>query len=194
MSVGQGIEIDRQNPLPELAEITSSGYSSKPSSEVEVPAPKSIRRRILLVIAVVSLTAAAALGLGLGLGLGLSGRHKNDTKPSTVQSSTSGSPTTISTPAQPTATDTAVQYSILANTSIAAITPPSGYRHVYFQEKSGAFRQAIYSPHARLWQASTDSSLATGAKSNTPLAVARWMGHRDHPNVSTPSRLCPDIE
>ena len=190
MAVGQGIQTDHDSSLPEAVEIKSSEDSSKILSDDALPARKSNRRRACLIIAVVILIAAA-LGLGLGLGLGLSRKDKNDTNPSTVQSSTTGSPTTVSTPAQPAATDTALQHSILANTSIAAVTLPNGYRHVYLQEKSGAFRRAIYSPQASLWQASADSSLATSAKSNTPLAVARWLDYRDRTNVSIPSFLSP---
>ena len=190
MAVGQGIQTDHDSSLPVAIEVKSSEYSSKILSDDALPVRKPKRKRFFLIILVVGLIAAA-LGLGLGLGLGLRRKDKNDTNQSNVQPSTSGSPTTVSTPAQPGATDTALQHSILANTSIAAVTLPNGYRHVYLQEQSGAFRRAIYSPQANLWQASADSSLATSAKDNTPLAVARWLDYRDRTNVSIPSFLSP---
>ncbi|KAI4166889.1 MAG: hypothetical protein LQ343_007654 [Gyalolechia ehrenbergii] len=56
------------------------------------------------------------------------------------------------------------------NTSIAAVTLPNENRHVYFQESTGAFRRAIYSSQAKIWQASADAQVVPDAKNNTPLA------------------------
>ena len=59
----------------------------------------------------------------------------------------------------------------MVNTSLAAATLSNGNRHVFFQEKSGAIRQAIYSRQAVLWQASTNAPLVVDAKNDTPLAA-----------------------
>ena len=181
MAVGQGMQLNRDNPLPEVVKIESSEDSSRILSDDAVHAQKSNRRRLILILAILTLIAAV---LGLGLGLVLSRKDKNDTNQPTASPSISGSSTTVSMPTQPVATDIALQHNVLTNTSIAATTLSNGLRHVYFQEKSGAIRRAIYFPQASLWQASADSSLVTGAKANTPLAVARWLNYRDRTNVS----------
>lgn len=56
------------------------------------------------------------------------------------------------------------------NTSIVALTLPNNNRHVYFQEKTGAFRRAIYSSQAKLWRTVLDPQLPPDSNDETPLA------------------------
>ncbi|KAL8721909.1 MAG: hypothetical protein Q9225_001505 [Loekoesia sp. 1 TL-2023] len=78
---------------------------------------------------------------------------------------------TTSTAAEASASKSILQHAMMDNGSLAAVTLDNGNRHVYFQENTGAFRRAIYSPQARAWQASTDDRLVSDAKNMTPLAV-----------------------
>ena len=174
MAPGRGLQTFYDSTLPEAVEIKSSEYSSDNPSDDATPTRRPNRKKMIIILIVI-VVIAAALGLGLGLGL----RRKDKDDDNINQSAGSA-------PGVPSATDPAF---IMANTPIAAITLPNNSRHIYFQKKSGAFRRAIYSPQASLWQASADSRLATNAKPNTPLAVARWLDYRDRVNVSTASRL-----
>ena len=67
---------------------------------------------------------------------------------------------------------------ILNDTSIAALGLPNGNRQLFFQDLSGAIRQAIYSINSRGWRADVEYVVASDAKKNTPLAVV------DTPNAS----------
>lgn len=78
------------------------------------------------------------------------------------------------------------QHSVMDNTSITVVTLPNSNRQVYFQERTGALRRAVYSSQARVWQASADVRLNPGIKTNTPLAGVVGLGDVLSPaNVSS---------
>ena len=68
------------------------------------------------------------------------------------------------------------KHAVLSDTSIAAITLPNGDRRVFFQERSGIVRQAIYSASAKVWAAenTTNFQVADDARNNTPLAAINY--------------------
>ena len=65
------------------------------------------------------------------------------------------------------------KHAVLSDTSIAAVTLPNGDRQVFFQERSGIIRQAVYSTGAKVWAAGNTTSfqVADDARNNTPLAA-----------------------
>ncbi|KAI4248773.1 MAG: hypothetical protein LQ352_005810 [Teloschistes flavicans] len=111
----------------------------------------------------------------MGISLGLSRIGKDNANKTAKPSSTSGTPaqpkpsSTSGTPARP---SVILQHRLLSNTPLTAITTvPNNDRHLYFQEKSGAFRRAVYSAQAKTWQTAVDDThLPPGSKNDTPLA------------------------
>ncbi|MCJ1324168.1 hypothetical protein MMC10_000830 [Thelotrema lepadinum] len=73
-------------------------------------------------------------------------------------------------PSSPVATSNVIPpHGIVDNTSLASLLRLNGERHVFFQDQSGIIREAVYQQGS--WNASTDSVVATNARSNTPLAA-----------------------
>ena len=60
---------------------------------------------------------------------------------------------------------------IINDTSIAAVTLSNGDRRLFFQDLSGAIRQAFYSPATRVWRADINYVVASDARNHTPIAV-----------------------
>ncbi|KAL9583823.1 MAG: hypothetical protein Q9203_004915 [Teloschistes exilis] len=107
-------------------------------------------------------TASIAIGLSIGIALGLNRRGKDN-------ANTTANPPPISgTPAQP----SVKLHGLMSNTPLTAITTtPDNARHLYFQEKTGSFRRAVYSSQATPWRTATDDAhLPPDAKNNTLLA------------------------
>ena len=69
------------------------------------------------------------------------------------------------------------KHAVLSDTSIAALTLPNGDRWIFFQERSGIIRLAIYSTGANVWAATNTTSfqVADDARNNTPLAAISYL-------------------
>ena len=69
------------------------------------------------------------------------------------------------------------KHAVLSGTSIAAVTLPNNDRHVFFQERSGIIRQAIYTASASVWESKITTKfqvVADDVRSATPLAAAYY--------------------
>ncbi|KAL8773389.1 MAG: hypothetical protein Q9209_001783 [Squamulea sp. 1 TL-2023] len=166
------IQVFYDNSLPEAIATNASEYVGDPRIDTRTLARKP-RKNIIILSSVAAALIVVALGVGLGLGLS---RHKENgisrvaTPPSDFGTTTQSSAVTTSAPAQASATHRVLQHRIMMNTPIAATTLSNGNRHLYFQDMTGAFRRAIYSSQAKLWQSAIDAQLPSDSMNNTSLA------------------------
>ena len=61
------------------------------------------------------------------------------------------------------------KYSILSDTGLASIVGSNGDRRIFFQDKNGTIRQAVF--HDGKWAAPISYTVTNDAKANTPLAA-----------------------
>lgn len=85
------------------------------------------------------------------------------TPSSTSTALSKSTPTASSTPSK-----------ILNDTSIAAHHRPNGDRHLFFQDNTGAVRQAMYSKSLNQWIRTLDLVVTLDAKNHSPLAAVIW--------------------
>ncbi|KAL8786833.1 MAG: hypothetical protein Q9213_002570 [Squamulea squamosa] len=172
----QGVQVFYDRHPPEAVAIDSLGDTSDEPTKTATRKPRTQLVSWFLLLAIVSI--AIALGVGLGVGLKRSGTKDASETPtppaSAIASHSSIATTSTAAPTSATSathTDPMLQHGMLDNTSLAAVTFPNDNRHVYFQEKTGAFRRATYSSQAKLWQAASDPHLPPDVKNSTPLAA-----------------------
>lgn len=175
---GGGIQTFYRNCPPDAIAIKSPSNVVGPLAD-GLPQSHRLRRIIIALGIVMTLLIAATLGLGLGLGLKQRSKDKVDAtatsqeEPTAVQTSRYlpvfsaklveadflYSATPISTDVSPSPTSELLQSGIRENSSIAALSLSNGDRQLFFQEKSGAIRQAIYSFKDKKWSADANFKL-----------------------------------
>ena len=158
------------NTRPELFYIRSTPEVITEPSEVSTYHEEISRSRVwvsrkfTLALLTVCATIIVTVSIGVGLGMGL---KKQQTM---IDTSSSFSPSTAATGGSLTIPREA---EILNDTSIAAITEQNGDRRLFFQDPSGAIRQAVYSASAKRWINDLGPSVIRNAKYLSPLSVTR---------------------
>lgn len=69
-----------------------------------------------------------------------------------------------------------VKNDMMSNSSLAALSFPSGEQHLYHQERSGQIKQGLYSSTMGEWLSTSISVVALDARNNTPLATVKLNG------------------
>ena len=75
---------------------------------------------------------------------------------------------------------------MLNDSSLAVEQLYNGDRHLYFQDDTGTIRQAVYTSSAKSWKASLGYTVASDAKSHTPIAT---FNSKELVTVCSPSNL-----
>ncbi|KAL8915805.1 MAG: hypothetical protein Q9208_008833 [Pyrenodesmia sp. 3 TL-2023] len=165
---GRDMQVFYNDAPPEAVTVPAepSDDSANPPSSDRAPAHKS-RTKLIALVLITTVLVAAALGIGLGLGLVRRGRD-DTTDPTSTTASGSSNASTLGIPQ---ATNQVLQRAMVNNTPLAAITLPNGNRHIFFQERTGNFRRAIFSSRAKIWRASIDAGLPFYPKNTPALAV-----------------------
>ncbi|KAL8899410.1 MAG: hypothetical protein Q9207_006216 [Kuettlingeria erythrocarpa] len=176
----RGVQVFYDNSAPEAIEIKSTSSSEAigalPGSD-PAPAQNSKKwRKALILVILAAVVVVAALGTGLGVGLPQRAqRNAIANSPSSPTIPGNSSTATVSVSILPSATGRVTNRvfpnALRNNTALAAVTLPKGNRHVYFQDRTGAIRRAIFAAESKLWQASAEEKLIVNAKNNTPLAA-----------------------
>ncbi|MCJ1352615.1 MAG: hypothetical protein MMC33_002599 [Icmadophila ericetorum] len=86
-----------------------------------------------------------------------------------------GRPLASPTPSPGVAPPTVSNHCVLGNSSLASTISSSDVRYLYFQEKSGTIREAIYD--GTQWVTSIDSIVATDGRYQTPMSVSYISGN-----------------
>ncbi|KAL8922842.1 MAG: hypothetical protein Q9208_004967 [Pyrenodesmia sp. 3 TL-2023] len=180
---GQGAQVFYDNYPPEAVEVKSTSSSDAigglPNSD---PTPAQITKKsrkplVLILFAAVTIVAAISIGLGVGL-TQRAQRNANANFSSSPTIPGDSSTATISVSVLPSATgpvtDRVFPNAVTNGTALAAVTTPKGNRHVYFQQRTGAIRRAIFAAESKVWEASTNEKLIINAKNNTPLAAVAY--------------------
>lgn len=160
MAPSRAMQVSYGNSPPEALAISSSERVNDLPSGDTTPISK-LRKRIVVLVLVALVMIAMALGIGLGIGL----RHTQSTDAPGPSSLPNNTVTNTTIP------DNSPVHGIMFNTSFAAVTRPGGNREVYFQERTGALRRALYSSQVNMWHTSTDQRLPANARNNTPLVA-----------------------
>ncbi|KAL8627660.1 hypothetical protein Q9189_006623 [Teloschistes chrysophthalmus] len=152
-----GVQVFFDKSTPEAIAVETSEDGVK--SNGQALAQKSRRKLLILFLMA---TASIAIGLSVGIAFGLNRRGKDNTDKTAIP------PSTLGAPAQP----SVELHGLMSNTPLTAITTiPDNDRHLYFQERTGSFRRAVYSAQASPWRtAMDDAHLPPDAKNDTLLA------------------------
>lgn len=135
------------------------------------------------------MTVIMSLAVGAGAGTGLS-KHKSSGSSSEGAAGTvtktalaryvgwfpisaryeNAKPVSLNSPT-PNSSPVLTDKRILDDTSLAALALPNGDRRLFFQDLSGAIRQAFYSAASKQWRADVKHVAASNARNHTPIAV-----------------------
>ncbi|KAL8830376.1 MAG: hypothetical protein Q9170_005757 [Blastenia crenularia] len=164
MVVAEGAQVFYDRHPPEALAIDYQANASEYPLKTATRKPHTRLIAWFLIAAIMSIAIAPGAGLGVGLRKG----GKEDARETGIPSSAS---TITTNPAPATNIDPVLRHGILDNASFATVTLPNNNRHMYFQEKTGALRRAIYPSQAKIWQTTSDPYLPLGAENNKPLAA-----------------------
>lgn len=162
-----------------------------------VPPRDSVNERrpgkaIIALGVTVAILVIAALGIGLGLGLRRRGNHSSSSFPaqsshpryvavSRLLGASDHLLNAIPTSSRSMASQTPLpeKHELLDNTSIAALSLPNGDRSVFFEERTGTVRRALYSHNAGSWVAATSAQFVAtlDARNNTPLSAIDYSAY-----------------
>ncbi|KAL8895324.1 MAG: hypothetical protein Q9207_008217, partial [Kuettlingeria erythrocarpa] len=173
ISPDREIQVVYDNSLPEAFFADQAEHISDlpPGEATRVD---KLRRKVVLLVFLFLVLIAVGLGIGLSFGWR---RRGDDGSKASSNSSDAANVTLTQSPA----TNLDKHHSVMDNTSITVVTLPNSNRQIYFQERTGALRRAVYSSQARVWQASADVRFNPGTKNNTPLAGVVGLGDGKSP-------------
>ncbi|KAL8872963.1 MAG: hypothetical protein Q9174_001497 [Haloplaca sp. 1 TL-2023] len=149
---GRDAQVYYNPTLPEAIEIDVPDTTHQAVATYEAPGRGSRKKLVVRLIAI-AITITVLLSIGLGVGLKL--RDKS-APPAAISNNSS-------TPEEP--------HALMDDTPISVIKLPDNNRHLYFREKTGAIRRAVYSPSTQVWQTSIDARLLVNARAGTPIAI-----------------------
>ncbi|KAL8792432.1 MAG: hypothetical protein Q9195_004965 [Heterodermia aff. obscurata] len=167
---GQGLETLYDDAPPEALPISGESNSAD-SKSIPAPSARRLSSRRVNIIIVIVMTVIMSLAVGTGAAIGLSKVTKTASAryvgwvPMFAEYE-NAEPMTLDSPT-PVLTDKR----ILDDTAMAALALPNGDRRLFFQDLSGAIRQAFYSAASRQWRADVQHIVASNAKNHTPIAV-----------------------